>query len=50
MHTARERVGCTQGTGRKCIRHLVMLSKDFLKLVFIGFVTATPVTWYLMNQ
>jgi putative ABC transport system permease protein len=29
---------------------VVMLSKDFLKLVFIGFVIATPVTWYLTNQ
>ncbi|HZB12431.1 MAG TPA: cell division protein FtsX, partial [Chryseolinea sp.] len=24
--------------------------KDFLKLVFIGFVIATPVTWYMTNQ
>jgi putative ABC transport system permease protein len=29
---------------------VVMLSKDFLKLVFIGFVIATPVTWYVTNQ
>lgn len=29
---------------------VVMLSKDFLKLVFIGFVVATPITWYMMNQ
>jgi len=29
---------------------VVMLSKDFLKLVFIGFVIATPITWYLTNQ
>jgi putative ABC transport system permease protein len=29
---------------------VVMLSKDFLKLVFIGFVIATPVTWYMTNQ
>ncbi len=29
---------------------VVMLSKDFLKLVFIGFMLATPVTWYLTNQ
>ena len=27
-----------------------MLSKDFLKLVFIAFVLATPVAWYIMNQ
>jgi putative ABC transport system permease protein len=29
---------------------VVMLSKDFLKLVFIGFVIATPITWYMTNQ
>jgi predicted permease len=29
---------------------VVMLSRDFLKLVLIGFVIATPVTWYATNQ
>jgi putative ABC transport system permease protein len=29
---------------------VVMLSKDFLKLVFIGFMIATPVTWYMTSQ
>jgi predicted permease len=29
---------------------VVMLSKDFLKLVLIGFVMATPVTWYMTNE
>ncbi len=29
---------------------VVMLSKDFLKLVFIGFVIGIPITWYLTNQ
>ena len=29
---------------------VVLLSRDFLKLVFIGFVIATPVTWYLATQ
>ena len=29
---------------------VVMLSRDFLKLVVIGFVIATPVTWYLISQ
>jgi putative ABC transport system permease protein len=27
-----------------------LLSKDFLKLVLIGFILAVPVTWYIMNQ
>lgn len=29
---------------------VVMLSKDFLKLVLVGFVIACPITWYLTNQ
>jgi predicted permease len=29
---------------------VVMLGKDFLKLVFIGFVIATPITWYMTTQ
>jgi putative ABC transport system permease protein len=29
---------------------VVMLSRDFLKLVFTGFVIATPITWYLTTQ
>jgi putative ABC transport system permease protein len=29
---------------------VTLLSKDFLKLVFIAFVVATPVAWYLMNK
>ncbi|HZY82477.1 MAG TPA: ABC transporter permease [Cyclobacteriaceae bacterium] len=29
---------------------VVMLNKDFLKLVVIGFVIATPVTYYMMTQ
>jgi predicted permease len=29
---------------------VVMLSKDFLKFVFIGFLIATPVTWYMTNR
>jgi ABC-type antimicrobial peptide transport system permease subunit len=29
---------------------VVLLSKDFLKLVFIGFVFAVPITWYMTNQ
>jgi putative ABC transport system permease protein len=27
-----------------------LLSKDFLKLVLLGFVLAVPVTWYFMSQ
>jgi len=29
---------------------VVLLSRDFLKLVFIGFMIAIPVTWYLTTQ
>ncbi|MDP5062857.1 MAG: hypothetical protein NWP64_13125, partial [Maribacter sp.] len=27
-----------------------LLSKDFLKLVFIAFVIATPISWYVLNN
>ncbi|HEX6224335.1 MAG TPA: ABC transporter permease [Chryseolinea sp.] len=29
---------------------VILLSKDFLKLVFIGFFIATPVTWYVTTR
>jgi putative ABC transport system permease protein len=27
-----------------------LLSKDFLKLVVLGFIIAVPIAWYAMNQ
>jgi putative ABC transport system permease protein len=27
-----------------------LLTRDFLKLVFVGFVFATPIAWYIMNR
>lgn len=29
---------------------IALLSRDFLKLVVIGFVIAIPITWYAMNR
>lgn len=29
---------------------VALLSKDFLKLVILGFVLAIPIAWYAMNQ
>jgi putative ABC transport system permease protein len=29
---------------------VTLLSKDFIKLIVIGFIFATPVSWYLLNQ
>jgi len=29
---------------------IVLLNKDFLKLVLVGFIIAVPVAWYAMNQ
>jgi putative ABC transport system permease protein len=29
---------------------VALLSKDFLKLVVLGFLLAVPITWYVMNQ
>jgi hypothetical protein len=29
---------------------LVLLSKEFVRLVIVAFVLATPLTWFFMNQ
>ena len=29
---------------------VILLSKDFIKLVIIAFVIASPVAWYIMNN
>ena len=29
---------------------ITLLSKDFLKLVVVAFIIATPIAWYVMNQ
>ncbi len=43
-------VGVRKVLGASLAGIVVLLSKDFLKLVLIGFMIATPITWYAMNQ
>ena len=51
--TAQQRtkeIGMRKVLGASAINIVALLSKDFLKLVVVGFVVAVPITWYTMNQ
>ncbi len=43
-------IGIRKVMGATVANIVGLLSKDFLKLVLIGFVIAVPVAWYFMNQ
>lgn len=43
-------IGIRKVLGANVIGIVTLLSKDFLKLVIIGFVIATPIAWYAMNR
>lgn len=43
-------IGIRKVLGASVQKILVLVSKDFLILVGIGFVIASPITWYLMNE
>ncbi|WP_420603607.1 ABC transporter permease [Flagellimonas sp.] len=43
-------IGIRKVLGASALRLVNMLSKDFLKLVFIAFVLAIPIAWYAMTQ
>jgi putative ABC transport system permease protein len=43
-------IGVRKVLGASVGKILTLLSKDFLKLVLIAIVFATPLTWYIMNQ
>lgn len=43
-------IGVRKVMGATITNIVGLLSKDFLKLVLIGFVIAVPVAWYFMNQ
>lgn len=43
-------VGVRKVLGASVFNVTVLLSKDFLKLVFVAFVIASPVAWYAMNK
>ena len=51
--TARQRnreIGIRKTMGATAANIITLLSKDFLKLVIIGFLIATPIAWYAMNR
>lgn len=51
--TAQQRtkeIGVRKVLGATVAGIVALLSKDFLKLVIIGFVLAVPITWYIMTQ
>jgi len=43
-------IGIRKVLGASTFGILSLLSKDFLKLVFIAFLIITPIAWYVMNQ
>ncbi|CCH51935.1 protein of unknown function DUF214 [Fibrisoma limi BUZ 3] len=43
-------IGVRKVLGASVVSLVALLSKDFLKLVFVAIVIATPVAWYAMNQ
>ena len=51
--TAQQRtkeIGMRKVLGATAVNIVVLLSKDFLKLIAIGFILALPITWYTMNR
>jgi putative ABC transport system permease protein len=51
--TAQQRtkeIGMRKVLGASAADIVTLLSKDFLKLIVIGFILAVPITWYTMNQ
>ena len=43
-------IGIRKVLGASVTNVVTLLSKDFLKLVFISFLIASPVAWYAVNQ
>jgi putative ABC transport system permease protein len=52
-HTAQQRIkeiGIRKVLGASVIGVVTLLSKDFIKLVLIAFIVASPIAWYIMNR
>ena len=45
----RSEIGIRKVLGASVLNIVTMLSKDYLRLILIALVVATPVSWYLMN-
>ena len=50
MQQRRKEIGVRKVLGASIPQITGLLSKDFLKLVFLAFVIATPVAWYFLNK
>ena len=46
----RKEIGIRKVMGASVQQLLLLLSKDFLKLVLIAFLVAIPITWFIMNH
>jgi putative ABC transport system permease protein len=46
----RKEVGIRKVMGATVSSILVLFSKEFVRLIIVAFVVATPLTWYLMNK
>ncbi len=46
----RKEIGIRKVYGARINEVLLMLNRDFIKWIFIAFLIASPVAWYLMNQ
>jgi putative ABC transport system permease protein len=50
MEQSRKSVAIRKVMGASVSNILFMMSKDFLKLVFLGMIVASPVAWYAMDK
>lgn len=50
INTRTKEIGVRKVLGAKAVQIISILSKDFAKLVFIAFILAVPLSWYLMNN
>jgi putative ABC transport system permease protein len=46
----RKEIGMRKVLGASVLGIVGLLSKDFLKLIILGFVLSVPLTWYVMNR
>jgi putative ABC transport system permease protein len=45
-----QEIGIRKVLGASIANIVLLLSKDFVKLVILGFAIAIPISWYAMNQ
>lgn len=50
LHERTKEIGIRKVLGASVIGIVSLLSRDFLRLVFLAFIIAAPVAWYVMNR